>query len=341
MLPVVVVDVGGDRLDPDHTRKLVAHELSVDAVAPDDPRAAEATGRVDVVTKDGKLTVRYRKVDGPIERSIPVASDPARAEIDAAYLAGNLARDEASELARPTGDEEPARPAPPVAVVQENEDARDLAQMRAFLTQTADEQKSGRRRAGWAEIGASVAFIAPAVYLWTVEDTSSEASFFRLSATTAGASLLGLGILSVATASSDLDPLAQRLREHEKKGTPPAEAMADVEKEWAKGASAARYGRLAIGYISVVSGALSVATGGTMLAVDPSGEYGSSFPAPLISNGFFMILLGAFTLIDESGIESSHRLWKTVRGSTNGGPKVSFGASPLPGGGAASLTVRF
>src|SRR5689334_12143383 len=127
MLPVVVVDVGGERLDPAHTRSLVAKELDVEAVSADDPRATEATGRVDITSKDGKLTVRYRKVDGPIERSIPVASDPGRAEIDAAYLAGNLARDEASELT-PAADAKPIESNAPWS-----EDDHRYAQLRAYV----------------------------------------------------------------------------------------------------------------------------------------------------------------------------------------------------------------
>ena len=82
MLPIVVVDVSGDRLDPAHTRKLVEHELAVTAVASDDPRAAEATGRIEVTgdAKDKKLTVKYRKLDEPVERTIDLADDGARGE---------------------------------------------------------------------------------------------------------------------------------------------------------------------------------------------------------------------------------------------------------------------
>jgi hypothetical protein len=343
MLPVVVVDVGGDRLDPSHTRELVAKELSVEAVAPDDPRASEATGRVEVVTSYEKLTVRYRKVDGPVERSIALAKDSARAEIDAAYLAGNLARDEASELVGQNGQKEkPAAPAQPASVVaQWNDDARDLAQMRGFLTQSAEEQKIGRRRAGITQIVTSAAFLAPATYLWTVDDASSEAKSFRLSATVIGSLVLLSGIGSLTFASGDIEAVAKRASEHEAKGTPAAETMADVEKEWAKRAQYARTARLAMGYLTIIGGGLSVALGGAVLAANASDDSRYGFGTSAISTGSFMIFYGAWNLIDESGIETSYRLWRTVKRTPDDGPRVSFGAAPLPGGGAASLTLRF
>jgi hypothetical protein len=343
MLPIVVVDVGGDHLNPSHTRELVEKELSVTAVAPDDPRAATATGRIEMTGKasDHSLTVKYRKVDEAIERTIALPEDPSRAESEAVFLVGNLARDEASELA-PQPKEKPKteRPAS-VAATLWNEDDRELARLHAFVTESTKEENSKRVRTGLIEIGAGATLLAPAVYLWSSGDSSTEARAFRSVATIYGGTLIGVGIATSFIASDPLEPIARKVREHEAKGTPASAAIADIEKEWAKQADAAHSGRIVFGWFSIALGALAV-TGGSILAVTGQSDSHSETSTTFIAAGSICALYGIASLASDSEMESSYHLWQAMKTPREPGTQVSFGAGPLPGGGgAASFALTF
>jgi hypothetical protein len=339
-VPIVVVDVDGGRLDPSHTRELVSKELSVTAVAPDDPRAPQATGRIDVVTDAGKLTVRYRKVDGPVERTIALANDVGRAESDVAYLAGNLARDEASELV-PAENKQKKNAAASQPIVAWQSDDRDLAQMRAFLTQSANEERSARHRGAVIRLAAGLAFLAPSTYFWFDSDASNEAKVFRLSGTLMGASLLMSAIGSAFVESGDLEGVSYLVEKHEKQKSDPGLAITEAEKEWAKRATSARTTRIGTGWFCVVLGGAAAALGSALMIADgPRGDAGSSGFA-LIGVGTLAALFGAAKLLDETGIESSYRLWRTVKTAPETGMRISFGGTPLPGGGAASFALTF
>jgi hypothetical protein len=338
MLPVVVVDVAGDRLDHSHTRELVAKELSVDAVAPDDARAAEATGRIEVTTSEDKLTVRYRKVDGPVERSIALAKDARRAESDVAYLAGNLARDESAELA---GDDDKKEKPPSQPLVSWQDDDRDLAQMKTFLAESADEERSARIRGGAIRMAAGAAFLAPATYFWFDSDASKEAQAYRLSGTLMGGMLLVGGIGTLFVESGDLEGVANLAKKHEAQNTDSRTALVEVEKEWAMRAKNARSVRVGTGWLAVIVGGCSFALGSALLIADgPRGDDGNTGYA-VMGVGTLAALYGASKLIEESGVESSYRLWRTVKTAPETGMRISFGGTPLPGGGAASLALSF
>jgi hypothetical protein len=349
LVPVVIVDVTGDRLDPSHTRELVEKELSVTAVAPDDPRAATATGRIEVKSNatDKKLTVKYRKVDEPVERTIDLSDDTARAESDAALLAGNLARDEASELAPP-----PAKPAPPkkaekavksneisIASVWSDED-RELAHIDAFLKHTTDEDHSARTRTGIIELAIAGALIAPAVFFLIRGDTSTEERAYMGGATTAGGALIGAGIATMLIQPNELEPIQKKIREHNGVGTDSKTALEDVDREWAKLAADAKRGRTIYGWMSVGLGAALMATGGAGIIAGEGAP--SSFGVTFAALGGMFLVNGIATLTGESVTERSYRTWHTFRTTEARGPNVSFGATVLPGGGgAASFALTF
>lgn len=348
LVPVVVVDVTGDRLDPPHTRLLVEKELSVTAVAPDDPRAATATGRIEVSgsAKDRTLTVKVRMAPHPVERTMELADDEGRAETDAALLVGNLARDEANELtpapkAKPQPQPQPSEPARSQPLVKWNDDERDLAQMRAFLTQSAKDERAAYTRSAIIQFVAAGAFLAPTVYL-IADGEGGAASAFAYPGGMFSAALIAGGIGDLVGRSDDLGPLAKKLREHEQRHTDASDAIEDVEKAWAKRSTIARSSRLSTGWLFTIAGGVVLAAGAaTAFAEGANGDYPAT-GIVLLGAGTLGALYGVSTLANESPVETSYRMWRTVKTAPETGTRVSFGAASLPGGGgAASFALTF
>jgi hypothetical protein len=339
MLPIVVVDVGGDRLDPDHTRTLVAKELAVEAIAPDDPRAADATGRVEIATKDGKLTVRYRKFDGPIERSIPVASDSARAEIDAAYLAGNLARNEADEL---TPQRAPAKASERIresdAESPSGEDDRRYAQLRAYVNDLSSDAQRTSFRTGVLLTAAGALMLTPGIYVAATTDLGEPQD-----AGIAGASFLmggvfmTIGVVAMIAKADPYEPLAKSVREQDAKKASSAEAIAGVESEWNKQVTDERSSRRTIAVLSFVLAGLSMGTGAVLAATGT--DISPGMTAYIVASGGLNIITGIASLVTEGPMERAQRQWQAVSGAAV--PSVGFGLGPIVGGGAASFSVRF
>jgi hypothetical protein len=344
LLPVVVVDVSGDRLDPDHTRQLVGTELAMDAVAPDDPRAAQATGRIEVRgnAKDGKLIVRYRKVDEPIERSVPLAGDSPRAESDAALLAGNLARDEASELA-PVKPAMPS-PLPPPPPIGDPRDATRLEVMRGVLTQLHGEEQSARVRGGVVALVTGAAVLGTGVWALARGGADDPEPFgYALATTSTGAALVIVGTIILLTKASIYQPFLDKLREEEKNGTAAGDVVEEVDKAWAKAASEEKGMRTASAVVGFIAGGLLT---GSAIYFATSNDDDKTTPIALGMVGTANIGLGIATLLTEGPVESSYRLWKTVRTAPTADrsplSNISVGATVLPGGGgAASFALTF
>lgn len=339
--PIVVVDVSGDRLDAARTRDAIGRELSAIAVSPDDPRAAEATGRIEVAAraKDRALTVTYRKLDAPVSRTVELPDDPARAESAAVFLAGNVARDEASDLV--PAPSKPAAPAPkPTAPSTPafDPDERDLAQMRAFINQSASDEHAARMRAAAASFAVGAAVLAPTIYFYAADDPSDAARLFRVyGAFASGALLLG-GVLELTIESAAHEPLARKLEAEIARGAKPVAVVSIVEKDWERRAELARAARQTAGWIGLVSGGVLVglATGMTLAAGphdDALAWTGASYVLGTLS---IFAAIGNLSL--ESPVESSYRAWRTLKPAP---PSFAFGAAPAPGGGMASFALRF
>jgi hypothetical protein len=342
LLPVVVVDVTGDRLDPTHTRKLVEHELAITAVAPDDPRAAEATGHIEIASDANrkKLTVKYRKLDEPIERSIALPEDRARAETDAAFLAGNLARDEAGELA----PSEPNSKSGDVAAALRNDADRELAQLHAFLKQTASDEKSSQIHKAAVELTAGAALLGAVTVISLTDQKSKEAETAANAAAGVGGALLGAGIGGFLFHQNPLQPLEERLKEEEKRGAAPAEILAAIDREWADKANDARRARFYGGAALLGVGAILAGVGTAIVMANAGDTEPPSGGFALIGGGAFGIVGGMSALVGESPLERSYRMWKTVRATPElaSGPSFAIGVGPLPGGGGgASFALRF
>jgi hypothetical protein len=124
--PVVVqIEPGAADLYAAALRAAASRELGVRVLAPDDPGAAEAEVRVAVgVDRErGELVVTR----GGVARRIALPRDPLDAQKAAAFLIGNLARDQASDVIaelgppadRPEAVPEAPAPAPPRVVPRE------------------------------------------------------------------------------------------------------------------------------------------------------------------------------------------------------------------------------
>ena len=130
------IDVGRSGLDAEQLRAAIARELGVDVRL--SSGKAEPSALL-VRLSDGRATVRFQPPGGgrALERTVELPADPEPAYETVALLAGNLARDEASELleqlrrkaaatSTATSDGSPAtpeNPTPPPAARRETEAA--------------------------------------------------------------------------------------------------------------------------------------------------------------------------------------------------------------------------
>src|SRR5262249_11843216 len=108
---VVEVSSGADQVDADTVRLAIGSELGVVAVSPWEPRAPSSRGTIRVRIDAANLEVEYEERH-IIRRRVAAPASARAAEKTAAFLAGNLARHEASDIARWLGQESPVKPAP-------------------------------------------------------------------------------------------------------------------------------------------------------------------------------------------------------------------------------------
>jgi hypothetical protein len=145
---VVVVELLPDarEIGSDALREAIAEELDVDAVAEDDPRAPAAT-RTLVIGEDrpkNELFVELREGAVAIARHVPLPRDARTARKTAVFLAGNMARNEASELVaeriRRDRDARPVEPEAATRVPAEAMPARESAppRMRFWIGVTGE-----------------------------------------------------------------------------------------------------------------------------------------------------------------------------------------------------------
>jgi len=347
--PVVVVEVTGDRFDAARLRARIGKELAATAVAPDDPRAATATGRVALASKNGErsLTATYRKMDAPVTRTIEIASDATKAEDDAVFLVGNLARDEASDLV-------PAKPAPPKPPPPKQPTARaptpfadaetrDLEQLRSFLYEAQENEHSMRMGWGIAAMGFGAALLTPSIYFYAAKDPSDAAKTFRANGAGIGGGFLVGGLLMLFIENDAHEPIARLLRAKESQGAAPADTLYTVESAWAKRAAELHAARKTAGAVLLVSGSILVAATATVqVALGPHHDDFDFAPTGYGLGGFFM-LYGASRLFLETSVESNYRVWRTVKSepAVDGRPSTSFGIAPIRGGAAASFSLQF
>ncbi len=228
---VVVLAVAPDarELDPGRLRLDVGQELGAQAVDADDPRAAGARGRIDVSIDRGasQLVVSYRGSAEPIERRVDLPADSGAIAREAVLLAGNLARDEASELVaqlrRPRSVQEPA---PAMSPEDQAEAARD-DRLRRVLAGYARRDRALRLGVSWSVIAASVATAGVGLYV-NARQPDSE---WGMPLFWASAAIAGAGVVSLALPSY-FESMSAYYDAHVPEGEPMPGYREEVEQRW-------------------------------------------------------------------------------------------------------------
>jgi hypothetical protein len=359
---VYVVVVSGDRIDAARLREALGRELSVTCVPPDDARASSATGTIDVRASAANKTleITFRKQEAPVTRSVPLPDDPARAEVAAVFLAGNLARDEAKDLLggmkRPGGEPPPPGAAPATAATEATaaaaataatattaRDDEDLRVLRILLQSSA---AHGKRQLRAFEVGSIVFGSAAAgggVFLMTYDRNGSAKGGQLLLGLGGGAVLFGLVSLAITPSASDFD---KKVDEAVANGGSSVQVLAQIEKAWEEEAKSARSARHRSSVFALVVGTLEIGIATTVELATRRNAEPNALPAVLFGIGAAEIGLGIYSLLVESSVETSYETWRKVRATPTPPPQASsvrpsFGFSPLPGGGAIAGGFTF
>jgi hypothetical protein len=343
--PVVAVSVppGEPELDAPALRAAIGAELGDEAVPPDDPRAAGAVGaiRVSIDRRAHALVVAYRGPNEPITRTVDLPGDRASVERAAVLLAGNLARDEAGDLAASLRTR---RPAPEGPSEKDATDARDLDLLGETLAQRQD-AGAGRRIASVALFGASLA----ATGVVGGELAYSVASHRRTGSADADFVLLAAGQLfldaGVLLQPGDFEKLHEYYLEAQREA-PPEVAREAVTKWWVHVARRERRFRLVAGGVETVLGGLGTVGGGILTVLAWEGKGSSVVPdlafvavmaAATASGIFFLATDGPV----EAALHDYERTSSPAAHAERARASISPFIAPAAGGGMAGLMGRF
>jgi len=325
---VVEVDAAATEIDAATLRKSIGDELAMDAVAPDDPRAASARGTIHVAIDRAtkKLVVSYRARSAPIVRDVALPDDAAGAVRAAVVLAGNLARDEASDLA----DElrkRAQKPAPPKAAPTSNDEAR----LRAVLAYNAEEARGGRRALGWSLFAAGV--VSAGAGVWATTHESREwGSWLQ----THGALFVGLGVYAL-TSTSDREALWLSRDD----------GVEAIEARWAKLAEEEHRMRRVLSTWLVIASGVGLAVGAveTYLSTTSSASDWEKTIGPLtVLTAGAGLAIGAYGLATDGPTESALRTYERSIGRKAWSMEAMAGGlrlSMVPGGAVVGVGGAF
>jgi hypothetical protein len=293
---VVVVDLAADAVefDPAKLREAIGHELGVDAVASEDARAGQATGAV-VVSVDHdahQLVVTYRGNGHLITRRIGLPPDRAAAEREAALLAGNLARDEASDLVAELRKKTPLR-APvtstPAPTVQPDDGEQDAERLKDFLADYAWRDRSLRVGVGWVFVGLGTAGMIGGGYWWSQIKWQRDAPG-PLLLSLGGLACVGVGTIALL-APTQFEQLANYYETDRASGRTPSLVREDVERLWTRYANTEHAQMRMLPWIAIAVGAMELTADIVGRLVSSSGSYPHEAP------GFGLMGAGALLLL--------------------------------------------
>jgi len=350
---VVVVDVraGAAHLDAAKLRAAIASELHAEAIAPGEPRASEASGTltIDLDQATDRLVVSYLARGIPTQRLVPLPPESAAARRAVVALAGNLARDEAGELAaalRPKAEAHvPAAAPPSPGQTPEEIEARAAGRLRRLLQHHKGTSALGDSLQIGAASGAFGVGMAAVLQVGPGWDTPGEGAMSVLSVVAlSGASfpLQSVGSWSFAT-------LAEYAEEH---------SASETEAMWRKLARRERTwrhvsGGVAIG-ASVLATTLAVAsfaepdpsdgTSSAFSSVANQHAFGGIMVATAVVSGVVSIVklgargpveraLGAYEITSGREHEEASAFWERSLGAVQ--------VSPAPGGATAGISLSF
>lgn len=335
---VVVVSPDATELDPAQLRAAIGAELQADAVAPEDARASSARGRIDVSVDRaaGQLVVAYDGGGEPLARRVPLPADARATSLAAVLLAGNLARDEAGELAAQLRKRNPAPPPPPTP--EELQAARANETLRRMLRAGAARDRSVRVTTGWTAIGVGAAVMAGGAALGVAGARNPE------SLVLVGAPFVLFGALDLASPTR-LEGLAE-YHAHNSADGPPSWLGPTTEQMWKSEATKARQWRakLLVGMLGMTAvGAATVALVGVTApsaftvhsSADVAGDIlGISAVAGLYTWGFV-------TALSESSTEAGLREYEHAVGRPIQVTDVGLRLAPTQGGFTIGVGGKF
>ena len=343
---VVAVAADAGEVDAAKLRAAVGQELGTEALSPGDPRAAGARGRIDVSVDRAShsLVVSYRGGAEPIERRVELPGTAEAIAREAVLLAGNLARDEASELvvalrksraaAAPAPERAPAaQPSP--------EDAAEIAtdeRLRQVLAGHARSDRALRLAVSWAALGLGTAAVAAGVYV----DTRPGGTAGALLVSTGLPFAIGGGVLLVRPSlfPSPFEEMSAHYQARLAAGQPMPWLRDEVEQAWRRRADGEHRARLGAAAACV---GLGLAWGAINAFVYPT--FPNSDKTELVAVGIGVaslgIVAGVVLLTTEGSIES--RLHRYERGLGHPVELTDVGLRLLPvrGGLAAGVGARF
>ena len=332
---VVAVDPSAG-LDAVALRKAIGEELRMDAVAPEDARAGTALGTISVaadrVTK--KLVVRYRAQAAPLTREVPLPDDSTAAMRAAVVLAGNLARDEASELADDLR-KRAAKPSVPTKApgAPPDDSSLDVARLDRTLAYQAQQARTARLAVGSSLLGLGAASLGSSIYVGARGGRDAGVTLGAI-----GIPFTVFGIYALAS-TSELESLwiMRQNGEH-----PDA-----VEARWAKLAESEHKNRRNASVLALVVGAAAL-TYGTIQTVyaasatSPSDYAKASGPVSLLGGAIY-VLVGVYGLATDGPTESSLRLYERGIGRAIAPEALAsrFRLAIVPGGAVAGFGGSF
>jgi hypothetical protein len=343
---VVVVDVTAPptAIDAAKLRAAIGQDLSADVVAPEDARAAGARGTVSVGvdSQAHRLTVAYRARSEAVTREMDLPDDPQTATRAAVVLAGNLARDEAGELAaelrKKRSDAARAAPPPmaPAAAADDREATARDARLLATLEYYAGSWKRTRLAAGvtFAILGGIAVGTGYGMSLG-----NGIASHGDVVEST-GSAFAALGVVTLLIRN----PL-ERLAAADRNGA----GAAATEDAWVRAADTEHSARLGYGIALVTVGAIAFGVGvfnafdGVFFPhdFDSRGE----FTEELMATGGVCAAVGVISLATEGPVEGALRSYEAASGRTltPAGEALldHLHVAPTRGGASAAFSFRF
>jgi hypothetical protein len=327
---IVVLEVAESAasLEVEPLSAALAEELQAIVVTPDDPRASAAKGTLHVEAASPRrgLKITYTARSRPTTRSVSWPDDPAAARRQTVLVAGNLARDEGSELARELAKKKQEATAPPASPASAPSSLRS-GNAYAALRYYADTDARNRKLV----LGTTLVLTAGAV--------GAGVGVYATGDRTVGAGLMiGGGIGAAVTLIS----YALAPRSAFEKLLDEGPAPQDYEQAWARAAAREHDGRPGEAILSFVVAGLNGATGTLDLASRSTGL------AILYYSGAAVFLgTGVWTLLTEGPVEAAWHLYEKSTGRTatpsaeTATLRPRFGAAPIAGGVMAQMALTF
>jgi len=351
---VIVVDCICDALDAVALRDSIAKELNATVVAPDDPRAPKAEGRLTIEAKEigGPMTVRYQSLGAQVARTVMLPMNPQNAQRAAVFMAGNLARDEARDVL--SGMPKPnAAPAATTKTTADNETREDAKPAEAKLEYARvqqlldDYQRDGRKARAVRTITSSIyaaAAIPVGVYLVTTSEPGDTRRGVGSFLTITGAYEVVFAV-AFQFGSDPHEQLKRDLDAEARKGASPAELLEKAERDWKRFARQARSDRhWRAGLLFVLS---AVSLGGAAY-LGSTRDDSARLVGVGLATGYIGFSIGVEAALGETPIETSFRTYQAMKGIGTAPPAPSaarprpmFGVSPVAGGAFATAGLTF